>query len=84
MYHLLPIKNTNQTPPYNRTVNSKGRKIIYARTTGHDEFHITFMLRCTADGENWPLEEISTKIHIFEDAYISVYTLKMNQLKKRL
>lgn len=35
---------------YTRAVEKKGNKLIFFRTTRHQNSHLTLMLECTADG----------------------------------
>jgi hypothetical protein len=54
-FELSQIGNMDETPmffdlPGNRTVDTKGKKTIMIRTTGHERAHFTVVLACMADG----------------------------------
>jgi len=54
-YELSQIGNMDETPmqfdlPGTMTVNGKGQKTIFVKTTGHEKTHFTVVLACMADG----------------------------------
>ena len=54
-YPLHLIGNMDETPmqfdmPGNRTVNARGEKTVFVKTTGHEKTHFTLVLCCMADG----------------------------------
>lgn len=55
-YPLSQIGNMDETPVYfdmpsNKTVDVKGRKTIFTRSTGHEKTRFTVVLTCLANGE---------------------------------
>lgn len=58
-YPLALIGNMDETPVYfdlpgNRTVNKRGDKTVFVRTTGHERQRFTVVLACLADGTKLP------------------------------
>lgn len=54
-FELSQIGNMDETPmcfdlPGNRTIDSKGKRTVQIRTTGHEKTHFTVVLSCMADG----------------------------------
>ena len=54
-YPLHLIGNMDETPmqfdmPGNRTVNARGEKTVFVKTTGHEKTHFMLVLCCMADG----------------------------------
>lgn len=58
-FELSQIGNMDETPvcfdiPSNRTVEQKGVKTVFIKTTGHEKTRFTVVLGCMADGSRLP------------------------------